>query len=63
MNSIGLLLESGFDGNPADPDRAESYYRQAHKLGNIDATVNLAFYYLNVSKAHHLMINQNPHEF
>ena len=50
MNSLGLLYESGFDGNPADPERAEANYRQAHKLGNIDATINLAFYYLNVSQ-------------
>ena len=49
MNNSGLMLETGFEGMAADPERACQLYRQAHKLGNLDATINLAFYYLNVS--------------
>ena len=49
MNNCGLMYESGFEGVAPDPERASQLYRQAHKLGNLDATVNLAFFYLNVS--------------
>ena len=49
MNNCGLMYENGFEGSPANPERACSMYKQAHKLGNLDATINLAFYYLNVS--------------
>ena len=50
MNNCGLMYESGFDSNPPDLERACAMYKQSHKLGNLDATINLAFYYLNVSK-------------
>lgn len=49
MNNIGLLYENGFEGTPPNPERACAMYKQAHKLGNLDATINLAFYFLNVS--------------
>ena len=49
MNNLGLMYESGFEGSPSDLERASAMYKQAHKLGNCDATINLAFYYLNVS--------------
>ena len=47
LNNLGLMLESGFDGIVADPEKACVYYKQAHQQGNIDATINLAFYYLS----------------
>ena len=53
MNNLGLMLESGFDGIPPDPERAASYYKQAHQMGDIDASINLAFYYLNKSDHEH----------
>ena len=52
MNNCGLMYESGFEGTPANLERASAMYKQAHKLGNLDATINLAFYYLNVSEKH-----------
>lgn len=51
MNNCGLMLESGFEGMPSDVEKASLLYRQAHKLGNLDSTINLAFYYLNVSES------------
>ena len=53
MNSMGLMLETGFDGKMAEPDIAIEWYRKAHKLGNTDATINLAVVYLNV---YHLIL-------
>ena len=50
MNNLGLMLENGFEGMEADPDQACLYYKQSHKLGDPDASVNLAIYYLKVSK-------------
>ena len=41
------MLESGFDGIAADPDKASLQYKKAHQMGDVDATINLAFYYLN----------------
>lgn len=49
MNNCGLMYESGFESNPPDLEKASAMYRNSHKLGNLDATINLAFYYLNVS--------------
>ena len=49
MNNLGLMYENGFEGTPANAERACAMYKQAHKLGNLDATINLAFYYINVS--------------
>jgi len=46
MNNCGLMYENGYEGQPADPEKSEQMYRQAHKLGNLDATINLAFCYL-----------------
>ena len=51
LNNIGLMIESGFDGISADPDKASTHYKQAHQHGDVDATINLAFYYLNRSEA------------
>ena len=50
LNNLGLMIESGFDGVAPDPERACSYYKQAHQNGDVDATINLAFYYLNKSE-------------
>lgn len=50
MNNCGLMYESGFEGMPSELEKASQLYKQAHKLGNLDATINLAFYYLNVSQ-------------
>lgn len=47
MNNCGLMYEGGFEGNPPDLEKAEQMYKSAHKIGNLDATINLAFYYLN----------------
>ena len=47
LNNLGLMIESGFDGVAADPERACTYYKQAHQSGDVDATINLAFFYLN----------------
>ena len=49
MNNCGLMYESGFEGNSPDLEKAEHMYKCSHKIGNLDATINLAFYYLNVS--------------
>lgn len=43
MNNLGLMLESD------NFDEAVSLYRRAHKLGNLDATVNFALAYSKVS--------------
>jgi len=47
MNNMGLMIEVGYEDRISDPEGAMQYYRQAHKLGNTDATINLAIYYLN----------------
>ena len=54
MNNCGLMYEGGFEGNPPDLESAEQMYKSAHKIGNLDATINLAFYYLNVSQTQFL---------
>jgi TPR repeat protein len=46
LNNLGLLLENGFDDRPSDPESALEIYRQAHKLGNADAVINIALYYI-----------------
>ncbi len=48
LNSIGLMIENGFDERLGDPESALEYYKKAHKLGNTDASVNIAILYLNV---------------
>jgi hypothetical protein len=40
------MIENGFDDRPSDPEGALEIYRQAHKLGNADAVINIALYYL-----------------
>ena len=49
MNNLGLMLERGTEGIPADPERASNLFKEDHKLGDADASVNLAMFYLNVS--------------
>lgn len=39
MNNLALMIEN------ENNQEALRLFREAHKLGNIDATVNLAFYY------------------
>jgi TPR repeat protein len=41
-NNLALMIES------SDPKKALELFKQAHKLGNLDATVNLAYGYFNV---------------
>ena len=50
LNNLGLMIESGFEGAVADPEKACSYFKQAHQNGDVAATINLAFYYLNRSE-------------
>jgi TPR repeat protein len=40
------MIENGFDDRPSDPEGALEIYRQAHKLGNADALINIALYYI-----------------
>ena len=47
INNMGLMYEGGFDATISDPDRAKEHYELAHKLGNTDASMNLALMYLN----------------
>jgi TPR repeat protein len=47
INNLGLMIESGFEDRISDPETALDYYKRAHKLGNTDATINIAIYYLN----------------
>ena len=42
-NNLALMIEAD------DPKKALELFRQAHKMGNLDATVNLAYGYYNVS--------------
>ena len=49
LNNLGLMVESGFEGVAADPEKACTYYKQAHQQGDADAAINLAFYYINKS--------------
>lgn len=42
MNNLGLMLEG------ENLDEAVELYRSAHKLGNLDATVNFALAYIKV---------------
>jgi TPR repeat protein len=45
-NSIGLMIENGFDDHPADPEAALEYYKKAAKAGCHDAIINQAAYHL-----------------
>ena len=47
LNNLGLMIEVGFEDRVSDPENALDYYKKAHKLGNTDATINIAIYYLN----------------
>ena len=47
LNNLGLMIEVGFEDRPGDPDQALEYYRKANKLGNTDASINIAIYYIN----------------
>jgi TPR repeat protein len=46
-NSMGLMIETGFDDRPADPEAALEFYRKAAKNGSLDALINQAAYHLN----------------
>ena len=47
LNNLGLMIEVGFEDRAGDPDQALEYYRKANKLGNTDASINIAIYYIN----------------
>lgn len=47
LNNLGLMIEVGYEDKAGDPETALDYYKRAHKLGNSDATINIAVYYLN----------------
>ena len=51
LNIIGLMLELGFEDRPSDPEQALEYYKRGHKLGNTDASSNIAIYYLSIGNA------------
>jgi TPR repeat protein len=51
LNNIGLMLELGFEDRPSDPEQALEYYKRGHKLGNTDASINIAIYYLSIGNA------------
>ena len=46
-NSIGLMIENGFDDRPADPEAALEYYKKSSKSGCLDALINQAAYHLS----------------
>lgn len=52
LNSLALMIE------PTNQQDAINLYREAHKLGNLDATVNLAFAYQSVSLTQLLCFNK-----
>jgi TPR repeat protein len=41
INSMGLMMESGYDDVPPNLIRAYECYMRAHELGSSDATMNL----------------------
>lgn len=41
------MIECGFEDRPGDPEAALDFYKRAHKLGNTDASINIAMYHLN----------------
>lgn len=43
INNLALMIEQD------EPKRALELFKSAHKMGNLDSTVNLAFAYFNVS--------------
>jgi TPR repeat protein len=47
LNNLGLMVETGFEDRLADPEQALDYYKKANKLGNTDAAINIAVYYVN----------------
>jgi len=47
LNNIGRMYESGFGDTPPQPKLALQNYKDAHSMGNTDATINLALYYLS----------------
>lgn len=47
LNNMGLMTETGFEDKPGDPEGALEYYKRANKLGNTDAAINIAIYYVN----------------
>ena len=44
INSMGLMIESGFDDRQGNPEAAVEYYIKAQQNGCIDALVNHAAY-------------------
>lgn len=48
MNNLGLMTENGFDDRVGDPETALEYYKKAYKMGNTNASINIALLYLNV---------------
>lgn len=49
LNSIGLMLEQGYEEVMPSTEAAVSMFKQAHNYGNTDASINLAIHYLRES--------------
>jgi len=47
LNNIGLMLEQGYEDIAPQAEEALKMYKQAHNLGSLDATLNLAIFYLS----------------
>ena len=60
LNNIGLMLEFGYDDVMPSQSEALIHYKEAHKMGNSDATINIGLHYLkngDVKMAKALLIN------
>ena len=60
LNNIGLMLEFGYDDVMPSQSEALLHYKEAHKMGNSDATINIGLHYLkngDVKMAKALFIN------
>jgi len=47
LNSLGIMIERGFDLKGPDPKKASIYYERAKEEGSIDAVFNLGLLYEN----------------
>lgn len=47
LNNMGLMLETGYEDVMPNPEEAVRMYKEAYNLGNLDASIHLATYYLS----------------